>query len=561
MIPIGISMGRKLCLAMPLCACLLGHENGWAQRAEQVAEAPPASETVTSPAPQPVSPPTPAPSPLEERGREGRARPSDFMDTRLSFTCTHEDMFRDPKVLPTAPGFHCGRPNALGVLFFDNYDTRFSGFETLSHLALYRHDERGRWDVEGGFIVRVNELSEDTIRLSDGGSYMRAAYWFDETRQNKTRVALVAFPVSSDRMRLGYSYRISWGGSPEFFKPNPDVPGAIGKNPESTPGARLQLDGDGYYAYLGIKSSLLLDPVINEKRSVVAGLAGAGVDVTPMLRVEASGGVFDRGKNESEDVLGEKVWLYGGSIQLALHDGMSVGSSIDYALYRNEPESIARLFRKEQYPGGLSWLVSTEGTVIAQVLKDPENTGQTRAQNGHAGDVNVRVKWDYLRFKADFMVRDLAFILHSIPSLPTYWDFPKEYKKTAEYFASAGVDRHFPSQGLTAGVTLGFDMPATISTPRPSSIPGNQTTSTTQVVRNESSRSVLPEGEEVALVWAVKGSARLDLSDSFAALTDVYVQYDPNTVRYERAGSESAFATFVDNFTQLGFNVTLQARF
>ena len=71
---------------------------------------------------------------------------------------------------------------------------------------------------------------------------------------------------------------------------------------------------------------------------------------------------------------------------------MAVGSSIDYKLYRNEPESIARLFRKEEYPGGLSWLVSAEGTALMQTLKDPEMTGSTTTQIGFAADVNVRVK-------------------------------------------------------------------------------------------------------------------------------------------------------------------------
>jgi hypothetical protein len=485
------------------------------------------------------------------------------MDTRLSFTCTHEDVLREPTVLPSAPGFHCGRPNALGILFFDNYDTRFSGYETLSHLALYkRYDRGGHWDVEGGFIVRMNELSEDNIKLSDGGSYIRVAYYFDATRQSKNQLALVAFPVSSDRMRLGYSYRISWGGSPEFFKANPDAPGSVGKNGDSVPGAKLQLDLGNAYGYVGVKSSLLLDPEINEKRSVLAFVAGGGIDVTPNLRIEANGGLFDRGKNEAEDVLGEPVMLYGASVQVALHDGMPVGSSIDYALYRNQPESIARLFRKESYPGGLSWLVSVEGTLVNQTLKDPSMTGSTRTQTGYAGDVNIRVKYDRTRFKLDFMTRDLAFILHSIPSLPTYWDFPDTYTVSPEMFVAIGADQFFPEWALTLGGTFGLDIPATLESPTASGIPGNLTTSTTLVIRNESNRSVLPEGEAVAPIMAFKGQGRIDFAESFAFIGEAYYQYDPNTVEYDRDSAEGSFnrAQFA-NFHQLGFNVTLQAKF
>jgi hypothetical protein len=528
------------------------------------AEPPPPAET---PAPDPATPPpAPAaptdPTPPAPTPEPAKRRIGDFMDTRLSFTCTHEDMLRDPKVLPSAPGFHCGRPNPIGILFFDNYDTRYSGFETLSHLALYNHYNTDHWDLEAGFIVRVNEFSEENIRLSDGGSYIRAAYWLDPKRESKTRVAVTAFPVSSDRMRLGYSYRISWGGSAEFFKPNPDIPGSSGKNAEQVPGFKIQVDTEKAYAYVALKSTLLLDPTINEKRGTLAGLAGAGIDLNDNVRIEANGGVFDRGKNETEDVLGEPVILYGASAQVAVHDGMPVGSSVDYALYRNDPEAIARLFKKEEYPGGLSWLVSSEATTIFQTLKDPSATGSTRTQFGFAADLNARVKWNFFRFRADLMVRDLAFILHSVPSLPTYTDFLDEYDTRPELFAAFGVDRYFPGPQVTAGLTVGFDAPATIKTPLASDIPGNQTTSNTLVVRNESYRSVLPEGEDPALTWAIKGSVRVDIGPGFAALADLYFQYDPNTVRYERTSSEGTFqrAEFA-RFEQLGFNLTLQTRF
>ncbi len=346
----------------------------------------------------------------------------------------------------------------------------------------------------------MNEFSEENIRLSDGGSYIRAAYWFDETRKQPDRVALVAFPVSSDRMRLGFSYRISWGGSPEFFKPNPDIPGSSGKNPEAVPGAKLQYDNDRMYAYVGMKSTLLLDPTINEKRGVVAYLAGLGIDITPMIHFDVNGGLFDRGKNEAEDVLGKPVVLYGGSLQLVVHDGIPVGSSIDYALYRNDPDSIARLFKKESYPSGVSWLVSPELTMIAQTLKDPNAPGATRTQLGFAGDLNVRVKIDTLRLELDVMARDLAYILHSVPSLPTYWDFPDSYQTTPELFAALGGDFYFPDSQVTAGLTVGLDRPATLTTTTAEMLPGNLTTSTTIVVRNDSSRSVLPPGADVAWV-------------------------------------------------------------
>src|SRR5690606_40974450 len=73
------------------------------------------------------------------------------------------------------------------------------------------------------------------------------------------------------------------------------------------------------------------------------------------------------------------------------------------------------LFRS---PGGLSWLVSAEGTLTAQTLKDPAVSGGTTRQLGAAADLNARVKIDRTRLRADVQYRDLAFILHSTPSLP-----------------------------------------------------------------------------------------------------------------------------------------------
>src|SRR4029079_7847581 len=46
---------------------------------------------------------------------------SGFMDTRLAFTLTNENILAKPgETIPSVPGFRFGVPNSLGVLFFDN---------------------------------------------------------------------------------------------------------------------------------------------------------------------------------------------------------------------------------------------------------------------------------------------------------------------------------------------------------------------------------------------------------------------------------------------------------
>jgi hypothetical protein len=482
---------------------------------------------------------------------------SGFMDTRLAFTLTNENLLVKPgETIPSVPGWRFGVPNSLGVLFFDNYDTRYSGFETLSHATMYRDFHHGHLDAEAGFVLRINELSGNNISLSDDGSYIVLSNWKDPTHKDPTRISLTAFPVSADRFRLGYSYRLSWGGDNEYTRAK-----------SATPGVKLQYDSPLGYAFVGAKSAVVLDRRTAENKSALAVLGGAGIDPNEMVRLEFNGGVFDRGYNELEDVNNQKVILYGASAQLSVHKGMPLRSSVDYRLYKFNGENVSNLFLPESYPGGLSWLAQTEFTVIGQTLKDPENTGSTTRQYGKAGDINIRVKMDRIKLQADVSYRDLAFILHSVPSLPTYEDFPKDYVTKADYFADIGVSRNW-DDWLTLGVVAGVERPATLTSPK--GIPGNMTTTTsTAVIRNnnvDTLITILPQmcdGKPCSAVpqFALKGTARVDFGRIYTALLEVFYSYDGNTTQYTRDSPEAPFQFQFANFNQLGVNATLQARF
>jgi len=91
-------------------------------------------------------------------------------DTRIAFTLTNENLLVKPgETIPSVPGWRFGTPNSLGVLFFDNYDTRFSGYETLTHLVASRTFHKDHFDAETSPGLRINEISEKTIDLSDPG--------------------------------------------------------------------------------------------------------------------------------------------------------------------------------------------------------------------------------------------------------------------------------------------------------------------------------------------------------------------------------------------------------
>ncbi len=486
---------------------------------------------------------------------------SGFMDTRLAFTLTNENVLVKPgETIPSVPGWRFGTPNSLGVLFFDNYDTRYSGFETLSHATMYRDFRHGNFEAEAGFVLKINELSEKSISLSDDGSYIVLSNWKDPTHKDPTRLSLTVFPVSADRFRLGYSYRLSWGGNPEYNRAG-----------SATPGMKVQYDGPNYYAFAGAKSATILETRTAEQVSALAFLGGAGIDPTDMVRLEVNGGYFDRGYNDLVDVNDQKVRLFGASGQISIHKDMPVQSSIDYRLYRYNGERVSGLFDPVKYPGGLSWLVMSEFTMLGQTLKDPEMTGTTKIQYGKAGDINVRVMMDRIRLRFDASYRDLAFILHSTPSLPTFEDFPASYKVSPDYFAAIGADRNW-DDFLTLGIVAGIDKPATLTSP--TGVAGGMTAavgSSTAVIRNnniDTIITILPAGKDAVPQFALKGTAKLTFGRIFTALLEVFYSYDGNTTRYQRAGCTSAqacpdqpFEYVFGNFNQLGVNATLQARF
>ncbi len=482
---------------------------------------------------------------------------SGFFDTRIAFTVTNENLLVEPgETIPSVPGWRFGTPNSLGVLFFDNYDTRYSGFETLSHAVMYRNYNKGHFAAEGALVLRINELSEKNIELSDAGTYITLQNWKDPSHKDPTRISLTVFPVSSDRMRLGYSYRLSWGGSPEYRRAKSAVPGL-----------KFQYDSGNAYAFIGAKSAVLLDRRTAEEQAALGLVAGAGIDPTEMIRVEVNGGYFDRGYNELVDVNDQKVQLFGASAQVALHKGMPVQSSVDYKLYKNNNERVSGLFNPVKYPGGVSWLAMAEGTVIGQTLKDPEMTGTTKVQKGYAGDINVRVMIDRWRVRFDASYRTLSFILHSQPSLPTYSDFPADYTTAPDLFAAVGIDHNW-DDFLTIGAILGVDKPATLTSTK--GITGAMTGVTgesTAVIRNnniDTLITILPVGEKAVPQIAAKATAKLDFGKIYSALFEVIYSYDGNITRYKRVDEgnpESPFEFQFGNFKQLGVNATLQARF
>jgi hypothetical protein len=523
------------------------------------------------------------------------ARAGDYVDTRLNFTLTDENLLVKPgETSPSVPGVRIGQPNSLGILFFDNYDTRYTGYENLTHLVIYKKMGTARFTAEAAYVLRLLQFTDVNLSSIDDGSYIKLTYWLDRNHAGdggKTNIALTVFPLSSDRMRLGYSYRISWGGNPIFFKFNPDLPtGSSGfiTNTNPSPGAKLQLSGERYYAYVGFKTSMLLNrnPQVNEQVAVYGALGGAGVDIIPEhLRLEANGGYFDRGTNPlffgttvgpmGQTFTDYPVASYGGTVQVSAFKGISPTQSADFKLFVNDPMvSASRYFARPAYLPGFNWLASGEFTALGTTLQDVGRPNSTKAQFSYAGDINLRAQFGHVRLRGDFETRSLGYILVNQPSLVPYQDFPAGAIVNSELFGVLGIDYLFERIGFTAGASVGIERPATFTPPSGQTISGplqgntggTLTTAATIVVRNEGDFSILPEKDAAGNtihevpIFAAKAELREDFLEYFACILQVYYQNDGNQTHLVKAPDGTSLREF-NHPNQIGFNLTLQARY
>jgi hypothetical protein len=495
------------------------------------------------------------------------AAAGDFLDSRVSFAFAHDNVFVKPgETTPNSPGvgFGAGRQNTQ---FFDNFNTRSTGFETQSTVSLYKKSPTffERWDTEAALNVGVQNASSGVISLFDNSSYVKLNYkpagWGE-----KESVALTGFPVSSDRFRLGYAWKVSWGGDSAFTYNQGSGLSSSGR-PSAVPGAKVQVTRDRWYAFVGLKTGLLLNNLLNVQERTYGYLAGGGVDLVPgAMRVEANAGYFQRGIVPSLAYQGIRapVNAMGASANLAYFRGEAIQPSIDMRLYRNDPEAVQRFFRPEVYPGGVSFQFSLETSVLGQTLMDPDRFASTKVQPATALAFQARVKADFWRFWGLALYRTLSFIQFDVPGFPPFYDFSRGSKVQPETWFALGGDRFFPSAHLTAGLVFGLQNPASVQAPRldlgGNNPPPGYEGPRTVVVRDVNLFAILPGGATALPILSVKATAKLDLSEYFAAIGEVFYTRDANRVTFRDAVASVAQPVF-EKEHQLGFNAVLQARF
>jgi len=489
------------------------------------------------------------------------AQAGDFMDTRLTFIFGDDNFLtKAGQTTPSSPDAGFGRRPGR-IFFFDTLNSRFQGDETLTNLVLYKKLPGFIKGIttEAAFVAQFALLGDRNERFSDNGSYLKITYDFDGGEKKDRNLSFTFFPFDAPQFRLGYHWDVSWGGGEMFPRANGTVPGM-----------KMQLDMPSWYAFAGVRTAQVRGketPRGNEEAETFYGfLGGGGWDITPWLRVEASGGYFQKGRSPLAAVEGRIIDSGGVSAQIVVHDGIPIVTPIDFRLYRQDASMNFNLAWRETYGPGFSWSVAAEFTSLYQTLSDPERFGSTKLQNAKAAYFDIRTKFDFFRVNFSVVYRDLEFVLFNVPSYVPFEALPtRNVQVNPDIFGALAIDYHFPKLHLTPGFVFGFQRPGSftanlatnaVGTNPPGTLDGRRTV----VVRRQGSFDVLPENAQPTMIYAFKALLRWDLSDILTVIGEFIFAVDNNSTILKDDPSGIARRVFQIP-ERLGANILVQARF
>ncbi len=560
-------------------------------RADKLRAAPPQQPPVPPPPGAPLAPgpgdafPPPPQFPPDQPAirterTEAPTRIGDFMDTRLAWTFGDDDVLHQTgQAYPLSPDANIGDRSQYR-LFFDNLNSRFNGRENLTHLVLYKKMPGfiPNLDTEAALVLRFDlaSLASNSGNLNqaiyDAGSFIRIFYHTshsDEPEATPTGIGLTFWPIDTDRFRLGYLYDISWGGTNASINQS-IFPRIVG----SSPGAKLSFESPRFNAYVGFKTAEIvqvqqtLTPGTSDVESVNVGqsnyglLTGLGGDLHQMFHMDGAFGYFTQGKFDLPDVEGKPVYTFGGSARAVVHTkGMPIGQSVDFLLYRNDPNKPQQIFLPEVYrPGAVDWNISFEGDLLAQNLKNFDVAGATKLQPAFAAALQGNLKAGYFRASLSGIYRDLNYVVRSQPGFIPFETIPKDAIVNSEIFVAGSADYYFAGPRLTPGLALGVQLPATFESKSVNL--GSAPIARTVVVRSQGNIAILPLNTDAKPIIQARLSLKWDLSPILSAIGWIQYVYDNNGTFVERDPTEGTVAlrTFISP-SFLGLGTSVQARF
>ena len=500
---------------------------------------------------------------------------SNFMDTRLSWTFGDDDFLHPTgQLIPLSPTFSIGDRTQYR-LFFDSLNSVYAGRENLTHLVMYKKMPGfiEHLTTEAAVVLRfdLTQLAANNNNINqalyDAGSYIRLFY---NTNTNDAREGLSAtfFPLDTDRFRLGYLYDISWGGTNSNINQS-IFPGIQG----SSPGLKVQYDAKDYYIFGGFKTATIIQPqqilnpgstndieVTNVGETNYGFLGGFGVDPMKNLRFDAGAGYFQQGKFNLDDVRGRPVYTYGASGRVVVHQDMPVPQSVDFLLYKNDPNAPMIMFKPEVYvPNKLSWSVSAEVDALNQHLKNFDVTGDVKDQTAFATALQAVVKSGYLRLSATGIVRNLNYVVRNVPGFIPFETLPQNAKTDPEIFGALSADYYIKSLRLTPGIGGGIQLPSTFKS---EFTDGGVPASRTLVIRSQGDESILPYDDNRTPIYQARVSMRWNISEIVSVVGWMQFVRDNNgTLVVQDPTDGTASLRVFQSPNRLGAALSLQARF
>ena len=511
-------------------------------------------------------------------GSAATAQAGEYLDAKISFPFADDNVLRDAgEDRQSSPDIYIGGSPSPAVdrLLPDRYDS-------FMHIALYKAlDLTEAFLPEAAVNVKL-DLAKGVIK--DDASYLRLNFLWNRTKQTASApgaadsgqspqrgigdsVFLELFPIDADRLRLGFHYELSWGGTDVFPR---------NFRTTSAPAARVGVDIGGFYAFAGLKTALIKSAIEaklansegNEtlfvERTFYGGLFGAGVELgVDGLWLELNGGLFEKGTNNKAEVLGKPILAGGASAMLSFSRGTPVGRRLDLNLFRADPVRFD-LTETEPYDGEISYRLAAEFGFQSQTLADFDFTGSTKNELSMAAFGSIGIKFAETRVHLDGGFRDMTWITANVPGFFPYSALPETADVTPEFSGTISVDHLFKDVGLTPYVSFGVQMPATYR----GTLPAGQNNSTVSqgvqkvVVRGvePGDWDILPEGEDALPVLSTVGGLRWTYEKTFAALVQLDYSYDPDRAQIRKDENGIGTRVFVEP-NRLGVSLLASVRF
>lgn len=454
----------------------------------------------------------------------------------------------------STPEAHASELASLRVsLLANDDDLKTSDFGHVSHLGLSVRspelDPGLRAEAEVSLFLSASRGG--TLGFRDNASVLRLV-WRPESWGEAEGLSFSVLPLSSTRLHLGYEQPATWGRAMYV---------GSGSGVGGVPGLEARLTREHWYAFAAAKSAVGTNYLSHEAERLAMVMAGAGVDVWPLLRLEAAGAFVQHGFVEALANLGreERASTRAVSGRVLFHQGAPIGPSVDFSLYRQQPEVFETLFAPEVYPGGVSASVSLEATFLEQTLLEPRSSEGTMAgQGAEAAALQARLKVDFLRVHALALHRSATFITSEVPGLPPFKSFPEGSGLQSELLLSAGADYHFPGPRLTPGLVVRAVLPAAFNNANVLGEPG--LTRRIAILRGPAELSFLPLGRERQPILLAKATLRWEFGSVFSAIGEAFYTQDPNhtVTQYSDTG---VLEIVLRPSSTLGFSALLQARF